>query len=591
MADAASAPLDIKASAAASLLRDGVPGEDVGAAAGLANPNGEAWDPVSLARLADAVVRKLRAAAAADARDAGPSADDAWNEDGGEDESGDDGGWWDPESLAALLCALAGSHRGSRARLGGDIIEPKDQATLAHSLVRTHEWEHANVGDLLWCIHACTSGDSSPLTSMDRVEEAAEVVLELARPRRPGPGCGLGWSVDEASSLLPAVLPAPHWCDDGLVGMSAVKGSALLAAALAAGGRAGVETEDGGGAMGRFAEDQRWAHPHRTFPSVDDDHAAESGTGAWSVGAIAGALRHVLDEDGGDAWLEDEEGTGAGAFEDEEDGGGEGGLLAGLATDARGRSLAPRLGPEALAGSGRRGKPRGGGWDARNVALLAAELHGNFAWDVEPAARLAAEVLGWEGADPDSAAAAAATLRSPHVGWSAPKTAEALTAMRVASAAGPATNEWPDADEVRWDAHGLVAPMCEALVGEHGWRVSDVLEILDELAVWDVQDACGLVTGLSDWDDDALASLLDGLITWRGRDREEVATVAATLRAARGWTGGGALGKALGVAAGAVAEGSSEWGLGGGATPEWPPAPPDGHETVEEDDGYAAGAD
>ena len=35
MADAASAPLDIKASAAASLLRDGVPGEDVGAAAGL----------------------------------------------------------------------------------------------------------------------------------------------------------------------------------------------------------------------------------------------------------------------------------------------------------------------------------------------------------------------------------------------------------------------------------------------------------------------------------------------------------------------------------------------------------------------------
>ena len=85
--------------------------------------------------------------------------------------------------------------------------------------------------------------------------------------------------------------------------------------------------------------------------------------------------------------------------------------------------------------------------------------------------------------------------------------------------------------------------------------------------------------------------MLDGLITWRGRDREEVATVAATLRAARGWTGGGALGKALGVAAGAVAEGSSEWGLGGGATPEWPPAPPDGHETVEEDDGYAAGAD
>ncbi len=574
MADAASAPLDIKASAAASLLRDGVPGEDVGAAAGLANPNGEAWDPVSLARLADAVVRKLQAAAAADARDAGPSADDAWNEDGGEDESGDDGGWWDPESLAALLCALAGSHRSSRARLGGDIIEPKDQATLAHSLVRTHEWEHANVGDLLWCIHACTSGDSSPYTSMDRVEEAAEVVLELARPRRPGPGCGLGWSVDEASLLLPAVLPAPHWCDDGLVGMSAMKGSALLAAALAAGGRAGVDGPDGG-CVGRFADNQRWAHPHRTFPSVDDDHAAESGTGAWSVGAVAGALRHVLDEDA--ALPED-----AGAFEGEEDeeDGGEYADVSGSRSP-----LAPRLGPEALAGSGR-ARPRGGGWDARNVALLAAELHGAFAWDVEPAARLAAEVLGWEGADPSGRAIVAETLRSRDVGWSAPKTAEVLTAMRVASSVGGG-NE----DEVRWDADGLVAPMVKELAGEHGWTVSQVLEILDELAVWDVQDACGLVTGLHAWDDDALASLLEGLITWRGRDREEVAAVAATLSATRGWRGGGALGKALGVAAGAVAEGSHEWGLGGGATPVWPPAPPDGHETVEEDDGYAAGAD
>ena len=46
----------------------------------------------------------------------------------------------------------------------------------------------------------------------------------------------------------------------------------------------------------------------------------------------------------------------------------------------------------------------------------------------------------------------------------------------------------------------------------------------------------------------------------------------------------------MGVAAGAVAEGrtSGVWeeGDAGGA-----PAPPDGHETVEEDDGYAAGAD
>ena len=314
MADAASAPLDIKASAAASLLRDGVPGEDVGAAAGLANPNGEAWDPVSLARLADAVVRKLQAAAAADARDAGPSADDAWNEDGGEDESGDDGGWWTRVARGAPLRARGIAPQFPRVSAATSSIRRIGDA-------RAQSRSHARVGTRerrgpIWCIHACTSGDSSPFTSVDRVEEVAEVVLELARPRRPGPGCGLGWSVDEASLLLPAVLPAPHWCDDGLVGMSAVKGSALLAAALAAGGRAGVDGPDGGCA-GRFADNQRWAHPHRTFPSVDDDHAAESGTGAWSVGAVAGALRHVLDEDA--ALPED-----AGAFEgeeDEEDGG------------------------------------------------------------------------------------------------------------------------------------------------------------------------------------------------------------------------------------------------------------------------------
>ena len=238
MADAATAPLDIKASAAASLLRDGVLGEDVGAAAGLANPDGGAWDPVSLASLTDAVVRKLQAAAAADARDAGPSADDAWNEDGGDDESVDDGAWWDPEALAALICGLASSHRGPRAPVGGD-IDPRDQATLAHHLVETHEWTHRTVGDLLWCIHACTADSHAPSTSMERVEEAAEVVLELARPKKLGAGCGLGWSVDDAASLLPALLPAPHWNDDGLVCMSAVKGTALLAAALAAGGRAG----------------------------------------------------------------------------------------------------------------------------------------------------------------------------------------------------------------------------------------------------------------------------------------------------------------------------------------------------------------
>ena len=569
MADAATAPLDIKASAAASLLRDGVLGEDVGAAAGLANPDGGAWDPVSLASLTDAVVRKLQAAAAADARDAGPSADDAWNEDGGDDESVDDGAWWDPEALAALICGLASSHRGPRAPVGGD-IDPRDQATLAHHLVETHEWTHRTVGDLLWCIHACTADSHAPSTSMERVEEAAEVVLELARPKKLGAGCGLGWSVDDAASLLPALLPAPHWNDDGLVGMSAVKGTALLAAALAAGGRAGVD-EDGHG-----MSESKWA-PGRTYPSVDDEDVADTKTGAWSVGAIAGALRHALDEvDDADVMDEEEEDR---VRDDESFTPSDAGASRRPRVEGAGsRSLAPRLGPEALSGAGR---PKGGGWDARGVSRLAAELHGHFAWDVEPAARLAAEVLGWEGSDPASQAAAAATLRSPHVGWNVPKTAEVLTAMRTAA----------NSDDVEWDAERLVAPMCVVLVGEHGWSVSDAVELLEELAVWDADAACGLVNGLTGWDDDTLASLLGGLMTWKGRDREEVAAVAVRLRETRGWTGGGALGDVLGVRAGAVAGGSTEWGLGGAAPHEWPSAPPESHDLVEEDDGYAGGGE
>ena len=329
--------------------------------------------------------------------------------------------------------------------------------------------------------------------------------------------------------------------------MSAVKGSALLAAALAAGGRAGVDGPDGGGAMGRFAEDQRWAHPHRTFPSVDDDHAAESGTGAWSVGAIAGALRHVLDEDGGDAWLEDEEGTGAGAFEDEEDGGGEGGLLAGLATDARGRSLAPRLGPEALAGSGRRGKPRGGGWDARNVALLAAELHGNFAWDVEPGPR---------GSPPRFSAGRAPTptprlprrRRSGRRTWDGARQRRQRLSRRCASRPPRGRRRTRGRTRTRC---GGTRTVWWRRCARRSWANTDgecrmFWKFWTSSRFGTCRDACGLVTGLSDWDDDALASLLDGLITWRGRDREEVATVAATLRAARGWTGWRRAGESVG---------------------------------------------
>ena len=49
------APLRVQAAAAASLLADGILPEDVGAAAGLANPGGGEYTPRVLADFADAI--------------------------------------------------------------------------------------------------------------------------------------------------------------------------------------------------------------------------------------------------------------------------------------------------------------------------------------------------------------------------------------------------------------------------------------------------------------------------------------------------------------------------------------------------------
>ena len=103
------APLRVQAAAAASLLAEGVLPEDVGAAAGMANPAGGEYTPGVLADLADAIRRAAVSAAGAleldGASDA--TADAAWAEG---DESIDyrdseNAPWWDPEALATLLCA------------------------------------------------------------------------------------------------------------------------------------------------------------------------------------------------------------------------------------------------------------------------------------------------------------------------------------------------------------------------------------------------------------------------------------------------------------------------------------------------------
>ena len=188
---------------------------------------------------------------------------------------------------------------------------------------RAQSRSHARVG---------TRERRGPTLVHPRVHQRRQLSVHLRGSRGGGRGGGAGArATAEARSGMRSrmvrrrgVPPPPRRAPRAALvrrrtsGHERREGSALLAAALAAGGRAGVDGPDGGCA-GRFADNQRWAHPHRTFPSVDDDHAAESGTGAWSVGAVAGALRHVLDEDA--ALPED-----AGAFEgeeDEEDGGGE----------------------------------------------------------------------------------------------------------------------------------------------------------------------------------------------------------------------------------------------------------------------------
>jgi PPE-repeat protein len=56
---------------------------------------------------------------------------------------------------------------------------------------------------------------------------------------------------------------------------------------------------------------------------------------------------------------------------------------------------------------------------------------------VAPSTRVAAEVLGWEGAAADAAADAAATLRSPSVGWNSARAAELLVRLYKLNPAEP----------------------------------------------------------------------------------------------------------------------------------------------------------
>jgi|AntAceMinimDraft_1070359.scaffolds.fasta_scaffold14560_1 hypothetical protein len=304
-------PLSAQAAAAVSLLLNGTEPEEVGAAAGLANPEGGGWAPRQLAQLADHITSKLNEAAGLAGRGrvlaaaAAGTGDDEFND----GEEGDEPGWWDPEALARLLCALNTAGSADRTRKADAFIPPADQAALVNTLVSELRWSHGNAADLLWCVHAAQEesaaasdgggGEGGGPTTMGRVEESAEVALELARPRAlRGGGCG--WRRADAAALLPRLLPASDWDGRGVAGLSAVKGCALLAAALAAGGRNAVD-EDGRGGGGRSER----GYGSRCYPNNNDD---EDDPG-WPVGEIASALQGMLEEDEAEK-EEDDEGQG-----------------------------------------------------------------------------------------------------------------------------------------------------------------------------------------------------------------------------------------------------------------------------------------
>lgn len=616
------APLRVQAAAAASLLADGVLPEDVGAAAGLANPAGGEYTPGVLADLADAIRRAAVSAAGAleldGASDA--TADAAWAEG---DESVDyrdseNAPWWDPEALATLLCATHVADGAPGA------LRASDQAVMARRFVESHGWSTKDVGDLLWCIHTAqhtdttahaSRGQSGHVVTMARVEELADLALclsgdggdfddEPSKNAFSDASAKHSWSRAEAGALFPRALPATDWdAGNGLSGLSAVEGCALLAAALAAGGTAGRSGDGDGDSDGFSLGGAGGAE----YPRVSDDRdSRRTRQKGWPVSDIAAALRTLLDEpaeDGVGGWDEAREGDedpaetkpsrrepdvarDASACSSDDDvsssdassdasetpsrrtkkkknarrrarflGGDTNSNVVGTvnAVSRRGvagrggggvaRASAPAVGPASF---GTKRAP-GGGWDAASAARLAASLHGAYGWDVAPCARLAADVLGWESKSPDAAAAAAAAVRHPDVGWNAERAATLVVAL-----AAPSDLDDPSEDDAwdgSWDVPTFVAPMADALVGTHGWSPLETAALLEHLQVWCAEDAASLAFGLRDWADTGLAALLGALMEWRHRDRGEVAHVVRALLASREgeWQGGGALGKLLGV--------------------------------------------
>ena len=430
-------PLGVRASAAASMLAEGVPPEDIGAAAGLANPEGGAWDAPSLARLVDAVATRLEGRASAAAREAAGASRARW---AGEAATLSDAPppWWDPEALGALACALhASDGRGVAGAGPGPALRASDLASIADVLATDLGWRDDDAADLLWCVHTASPHHAGPRDRIDqaRVERAAEIALALRHDH--------AWSVRRCAVALARLLPAPDWDRGGLAGMRAVEGCALLAAALRAGGERGTKNDgghrsDAGGSSSWWGSDEEEEATDETDLWVAS--RPERGV-AWGLADVASAVSSMLDETDPDT--PDTPDTGSASRRASESAPGE--------SDRRdhpppSRALDPDRSSKHTVSvslgfpSAPAGQARVGGWHPAQATLLAGALRGGFGWSLSDASRVAAEALGWEGRDPEVAAEAVSVAVGADVGWSLEDAAELFNAL-LAEAAADAMEE------------------------------------------------------------------------------------------------------------------------------------------------------
>ena len=645
------APLRVQAAAAASLLAEGVLPEDVGTAAGLANPAGGEYTPGVLADLADAIRRAAVSAAGALDRDgaSNATADAAWAEG---DETVDyldseNAPWWDPEALAALLCAtrVADGARGA--------LRASDQAVMARRLADEHGWSPRDVGDLVWCIHTAQHTDTSAsrghaalsrghVVTMARVEELADLALDLSGDGEADAAAAPQsddhphwWSRAEASALFPRALPATDWdVGNGLSGLSAVEGCALLAAALAAGGTAGRSDDgDGDGGFGRGGDSDGFSAAHDESASAEyprltddrDDRDSRRKAMGWPVSDIAAALRTVLDEpaeDGVGGWDEAREADGppsdaatatassrlarlafsnassssSSSSSDASDTDASARVrraranrrhansnVVGTANAFSRRGVAGRGGGGVARAPGPLGgprPPRGGGALRAGAGTRAAQRGSprRFTARTGGTSRHACgrprTCSGGKARAPRLRRRRRRRRRAPDVGWNAERAAVLVAALAEGAANEGSSSAFDgESQDGAWDVPGFIAPMADALVGEHDWSPLETAALLEHLQAWTAEDAAALALGLSNWADAGVAALLGALMEWRRRDRAEVAHVVRALisrppGSGGEWQGGGALGKLLGVregearAAAAAAKGEAAKGDG-----------------------------